>query len=118
MSTEAFLIAGDRIVYIANPCGAGLQYRAHTQVLPPEALVPVQHHDSAETVIVIKQGTLEVMSGGASGYVSAGNFVRIPPKVAFAYRNAGDGPARLLMRTSPVSKPREALRIIMRIAAA
>ena len=74
-------------------------------------------NERAETLCVIKSGIFEFMVGGATGIVSAGNFVRIPAGIAYAYRNAGDEPAHLLTRTqSP--QPREIRRVTVEIAAA
>jgi mannose-6-phosphate isomerase-like protein (cupin superfamily) len=118
MSRHAFLIVGDRVVHVANPSGAGFQYQAQSHVLSPQTQIGPHQHDLAETVLVVKEGTLEVMINGAAGYVAAGSFVRIPAKTWFAYRNAGDEPARLLCRTAPASTVRDGLRITVQIAAA
>jgi mannose-6-phosphate isomerase-like protein (cupin superfamily) len=118
MSRHAFFIAGDRVVHVANPSGAGFHHQAQLHSLSPQAQTGPQQHDLAETVLVVKEGTLEVMINGAAGYVAAGSFVRIPPKTWFAYRNAGDEPALLLCRTAPASPLRDRLLITVQIAAA
>ena len=118
MSTHAFLLAADRILQVANPCGAGLQYHAQSRVLLPQAQVPAQSHETAETIIVVLSGTLEVMIGGAVGALSAGDFVRVPPMAVFAYRNPSDIPANILVRVSPVRPPRNACRVSLTIAVA
>ena len=118
MSRHAFFIADDRVVHVANPSGAGFQYQAQSHLLPPQTQIGPHQHDLAETVLVVKEGTLEVMINGAAGYIAAGSFVRIPAKTWFAYRNAGDEPARLLCRTAPASAVRDGFRITVQIAAA
>lgn len=118
MSRHAFFIAGDRVVHVANPCGAGFQYQAQSHILLPQTQIGPQQHELAETVLVVKEGTLEVMINGAAGYVGAGSFVRIPPKTWFAYRSVGDGPARLLCRTAPAMPVAKGRRISIHIAAA
>jgi len=118
MSRHAFFIAGDRVVHVANPSGAGFQYHAQSHTLPPQVQIGPQQHDLAETVLVVKTGTLEVMINGAAGFVAAGSFVRIPAKTWFAYRNAGDEPARLLCRTAPAMPAGNGRRISIHIAAA
>jgi mannose-6-phosphate isomerase-like protein (cupin superfamily) len=118
MSRHAFFIADDRVVHVANASGAGFQYQAQAHVLPPQTQIGPHQHDVAETVLVVKEGTLEVMINGAAGYVAAGSFVRIPAKTWFAYCNAGDEPARLLCRTTPASPVRQGFRITIQIAAA
>ena len=118
MSRHAFFVSGDRVVHIANPSGAGLQYQAQQQVLLPEAQVPACRHETAETVIVVQRGILEVMVNGATAMVGAGSFVRIPPQAWFAWRNAGQDAAQLLSRTAPVLPVRVSRRITIQIAAA
>ncbi len=118
MTRHAFFIAGDRVIHIANAAGAGLQYRAQASELFPDEQVEAQKHDTAETVLVIRSGTVEVMVNGATGVVKAGSFVRIPPGAWFAYRNPGNDVARLLSRTAPLAPERRARRVSIRIAAA
>lgn len=86
--------------------------------MPPQVQVGPHQHEAAETVLVVQEGTLELMVNGAAGYVSAGSFVRIPAKAWFAYRSVGDEPARLLCRTAPPAQVRDACKITIQIAAA
>lgn len=118
MSRHAFFIAGDRVVHVANPCGAGFQYQAQSHTLLPQAQIGPHQHELAETVLVVKAGTLEVMINGAAGFVTAGSFVRIAAKTWFAYRSVGDDPARVLCRTAPAQPARDACKITIQIAAA
>jgi mannose-6-phosphate isomerase-like protein (cupin superfamily) len=118
MSRHAFFIAGDRVVHVANACGAGFQYQALAHTLPPQIQVGPHKHEAAETVLVVQQGMLELMVNGAAGYVGAGSFVRIPAKAWFAYRNVGDEAVRLLCRTAPAQPTRDACKITIQIAAA
>lgn len=118
MSRHAFFIADDRVVHVANPSGAGFRYQAQAHLLLPQTQVGPHQHDLAETVLVVSEGTLEVMINGTAGYVTAGSFVRIPAKTWFAYRNAGDETARLLCRTSPPTPVGNGRRITIHIAAA
>lgn len=118
MSRHAFFIAGDRVVHVANPCGAGFQYQAQAHTLPPQVQIGPHQHEAAETVLVVKEGVLELMVNGAAGYVPAGSFVRIPAKAWFAYRSVGDEPAHLLCRTAPPQPIHGARKITIQIAAA
>lgn len=118
MSRRAFFIAGDRIIHIANPCGAGLSYHAQAHIVMPGAQVGPQTQDQAETVILVEEGNLEVMINGMAGMVGAGEFVRVPAKAWYAYRNDTDDAARVLCRTAPAQKARDACRVTIRIAAA
>ncbi|WP_055049290.1 cupin domain-containing protein [Devosia sp. A16] len=118
MSRHAFFVAGERVVHVANPCGAGFQYQAQAHTLPPQVQVGPHQHDLAETVLVVSEGTLEVMVNGAVGLVAAGAFISIPPKTWFAYRSVGDDPVRLLCRTAPAAAARHACTVTIHIAAA
>jgi mannose-6-phosphate isomerase-like protein (cupin superfamily) len=116
--SKSFFISGDRVMFLANGDGADLRYRAHSHTVPPQVQVPMRVNDRAETLCVIESGTFEFMVGGATGIVSAGNFVRIPAGIAYAYRNAGDEPAHILTRTQSAPQPREIRRVTIEIAAA
>jgi mannose-6-phosphate isomerase-like protein (cupin superfamily) len=118
MSRQAFFIAGDRIIHIANPCGAGLSYQAQQHVVLPGAQVGPHVQEQAETVLVVERGVLEVMVNGMASFVPAGNFVRIAAKTWFAYRNDTPEPAQVLCRTAPVKAARESRTITIHIAAA
>lgn len=118
MSRRAFFIAGDRIIHIANPCGAGLSYHAQAHEVMPGALVGPQMQEQAETVILVEEGVLEVMINGMSGMVSAGTYIRVPAKAWYAFRNDTEKLVRVLCRTAPAQKVRDACRVTIRIAAA
>jgi mannose-6-phosphate isomerase-like protein (cupin superfamily) len=118
MSRHAFFIAGDRIVHVANASGAGFQYQAQAHALLPQVQAGPFQHEHAETVLVVEQGTLEVMINGLSTFAGPGAFVRIPAGVWFAYVNVGTGPAHLLCRTAPVPAVRDGLRVTVELTAA
>lgn len=118
MTRRAFFLAGDRIIHIANPCGAGLSYQALQHVVLPGAQVGPHVQDQAETVIVVEHGVLEVMINGLAAVVSAGSYIRVPPKTWFAYRNDSTEPAQVLCRTAPLPPARQGCRITLHIEAA
>jgi mannose-6-phosphate isomerase-like protein (cupin superfamily) len=114
--SKSFFIAGDRVVFLANGDAADLRYRAHTHSVPPHVQVPARVNERSETVFVVEHGTLEFMIGGAVGHVITGGFVRVPPGVAFGYRNIGDEPAQILSRCmAPAQK--SVRRVTIEIAA-
>jgi mannose-6-phosphate isomerase-like protein (cupin superfamily) len=118
MTRRAFFVAGDRIIHIANPSGAGTSYQAQAHVLLPGAEAGPLSQEAAETVLVVEDGTIEVMVNGMASFVGAGGFVRIPPKTWFAYRNDTDRAAHILCRTAPIQPARRGCRITIQIAAA
>jgi mannose-6-phosphate isomerase-like protein (cupin superfamily) len=118
MTKHAFFIADDRVIHVANPAGAGFQYRAQPHALPPHHQAGPFQHEGAETVVVVCEGIVEVMINGAAAVVGAGSFVRVPPNAMFAYRNAGDEVAHLLHRTAPANHARQSCKVTIQLTAA
>lgn len=118
MTKHAFFIVDDKVLHIANPDGAGFQYRAQAHCLPPRNQAGPFQHDGAETVLVVCEGIFEVMINGATAFVGADSFIRIPAHATFGYRNVGDGMGRLLCRTAPANAARASCRITIHLTAA
>lgn len=118
MSRQAFFVAGGKIVHIANPCDAGLQYQAHPALLNIGAVVGPFCHQTSETLVLVREGTIEVMINGAVAIVDAGDFVRVSPGLHYGYRNCGERPARLLIRTAPEPPRRRCRKITIEMTAA
>lgn len=98
MNDRAFVIVGDHAAVVANDV-TDARYRAVVHCVPIGIQVPVRSHADAETVVMLEDGMLEFMIGGASAYVTAPQVVRVPPGVLYAYRNVGDHTAHLLVHT-------------------
>jgi len=118
MSNRAFIVCRGRVVHVANPADAGLQYQAHPVTLAPGAGIEPARHTCAETIVVVQQGTLEVMINGAESIIGNGSFARIPPGMWFTYRNIGMRAAELLVRTTPRSDVRGSISITFSLTAA
>jgi mannose-6-phosphate isomerase-like protein (cupin superfamily) len=116
MAQNAFVIAGDRAAIIAND-NCDFRYRAAVHYVAVGVQVPVRCHDQAETQFMVEDGMVEFMIGGAAGYVLPGDFVRVPAGVPYAYRNAGETTARVLVRTVSPQIVRCALRVTAGFAA-
>ncbi len=116
MSEKAFLIAGDRAAAIANDI-IDTRYRAAVHYVPVGVQVPVRSHDETEMQFMLEDGTLEFMIGGASAYLSAPNFVRVPAGVPYAYRNVGEHTARLLAHAARPEPTRKTVRATIVYAA-
>jgi mannose-6-phosphate isomerase-like protein (cupin superfamily) len=116
MAQKAFVIAGDRAAIVAND-NCDFRYRALAHYLPVGVQVPVRCHDNAETQFLIEDGLVEFMVGGGAGMVMPGNFVRVPAGVPYAYRNAGDTTAMVLVRTVSPQIARRALKVTAEFAA-
>ena len=108
MAKRAFVIAGDRAALIANDI-TDFQYLSAVHYVPAGVQVPVTVNGAAETQFMLEMGTLELMVGGASSFISGPDFARVPPGVPYAYRNVGDSTARLLVRAA---KPEPTFKII------
>lgn len=116
MGKRAFLIAGDRATLIANDV-TDFSYRASVHHLPIGVQVPAHISERAETQFMVEDGIVEFMIGGAAGMALGGDFVRVPPSVPFAYRNAGDTAAVLLVRTTSPKAICRAIRVGFEFAA-
>ena len=116
MNERAFVIAGDQAAVIANDTGE-CRYKAAVHYLPVGVQVPVRSHDCAETQFMLEDGTLEFMIGGAATFIAAPGVVRVPPGVPYAYRNAGDHTARLLVRVTPPEPTYKMIRASIEYAA-
>jgi mannose-6-phosphate isomerase-like protein (cupin superfamily) len=116
MSERAFVIAGDRAAVIANDIDDD-RYRAATHSVPVGVRVPTRSHRDVEIQFMLEDGTLEFMIGGAAAYISAPNLVRVPPGVPYAYRNAGEHTARLLVRAGRPAPTYKMMRACVEYAA-
>ncbi len=116
MAQKAFVIAGDHAAIVAND-NCDFRYRAAAHYLPVGVSVPARSHDNAETQFLIEDGLVEFMVGGAAGIVMPGHFVRVPAGVPYAYRNAGETTARLLVRTVSPQIALQALKVTVEFAA-
>lgn len=116
MHNRAFLIADDHAACVANDTD-DFRYRAAAHYVPVGVQMPVRCHDHAETQFVVDDGVVEFMIGGAAGIVLAGDFVRVPAGVPYAYRNAGDTAARILVRSANPASTRRASTVVATFAA-
>jgi mannose-6-phosphate isomerase-like protein (cupin superfamily) len=116
MALHNFIIAGNRAILIANDL-SDRRYAAGQTFVPAGVQAPAKVNETAETVFVVERGTLEFMVGGAQNFVGEGGYVRVPKGVPFAYRNADDTTARLLVRAQLPADPSPVCRITLEFAA-
>lgn len=116
MGKRAFVITGDTAALVAND-NCDFRYSATAHYVPVGVQIAARQHDHAETQFMVEDGILEFMIGGGAGMVMTGDFVRVPAGVPYAYRNAGDGTARLLMRSVNPATTRRAAQISIHFAA-
>lgn len=118
MSSRAFIIAGNRLLPVANPEGAALTYHARAFAVLPEQRVPVQQNRHADTVIAVTEGMVEVMINGAVTLLAAGDFIRIKAGLHFAWRNPRAELARVLQRSCRATTRSPHCWIALNVAAA
>jgi len=116
MGHNSFFIAGDHAAIIANDTN-DLRYRGIVRSVPPGFQAPARTNDGAEILMLVEDGTLEIMIGGGSTLVVEGGFVRVPKHATFAYRNPGQRAARFLVRTEPPHDRSTTCRITLEFAA-
>ena len=74
----------------------GVACSASLSILEPGAGAPTHFHDSADEVIVVLDGTLEMWIGEERCLVGANHTVALPAGVPHGFVAVGPGPARIL----------------------
>ncbi len=97
---------------------AGLSYQGHATCVAPGAQSEPVMHLTAETLIVIEDGTLEMMINGAEMSLAGGQVARVAPGQFFAWRNNDRRTAHFLVKTAAPAQHCTACRVTFSIAAA
>jgi mannose-6-phosphate isomerase-like protein (cupin superfamily) len=116
-SRHAYFVTGTKAVFVANDSAGRRAFEADEQHVPARMQRPVRTNTS-ETVYFVIEGTFEFMVAGATGYVTAGNFVRVPAAVPHAYRNVDNRTGRLFSRTIPPGEAPEPAKLLIEVSAA
>jgi mannose-6-phosphate isomerase-like protein (cupin superfamily) len=116
MCSKAFVITGDSVATIANDV-TDFRYRAISHFVPVGVQAAARSAERVETQFMVAIGTVEFMIGGATAIAFAGDFVRVPPGIIYAWRNAGDTPAHILMRSVSPAPLQRAMRVRVDFAA-
>jgi quercetin dioxygenase-like cupin family protein len=74
----------------------GVACSASLSVVEPGAGAPTHFHNSADEVIVVLEGTLEMWIGDERRLVGANHTVALPAGVPHGFVAVGPGPARIL----------------------
>jgi len=117
MSKHAFFVTGTKAVFVANDAGGRRRFEAEEHHIPAGMQVPLRAH-RGETVYFVAEGTFEFMVAGATGYVAAGGFVRVPANMPHSYRNAGDRTGKLLSRAIPPGSAPVPAELLIEVSAA
>lgn len=116
MSKHAYFVTGTKAVLVANDSGGRRRFEAEEHHVPARMQMPLRAN-SAEMVYFVAEGTFEFMVAGATGYVTTGQFVRVPANVPHSYRNADNRQGKLLSRAIPPGAP-EPAELLIEISAA
>jgi mannose-6-phosphate isomerase-like protein (cupin superfamily) len=97
---------------------AGLNAQARMMRVAPGAQSEPVMHLTAETLIVIEDGTLVMMTNGAEMSLAGGQVARVAPGQFFAWRNNDRRTAHFLVKTAAPAQHCTACRVTFSIAAA
>jgi quercetin dioxygenase-like cupin family protein len=86
---------GYRRFTLAGPA-QGVSCSASLSIIEPGAGAPTHFHNSADEVIVVLDGALEMWIGDERCRVGAGHTVALPAGVPHGFTALGPGPARIL----------------------
>ncbi|HHY49759.1 MAG TPA: cupin domain-containing protein [Alphaproteobacteria bacterium] len=95
MPASALFVTAPCTIRVAND-NDQLPVKVHH--LPPLTQAGARRSGPDGMVLFVEEGIVEFMVGGASGFVTAGGFVRVPADTLYAFRNAGDETARVVAR--------------------
>lgn len=117
MSKHAFFVTGTKAVFVANDAGGRRRFEAEEHHIPARMQMPLRVNGN-ETVYFVAEGTFEFMVGGATGYVTAGHFVRVPANLPHSYRNADNRAGKLLSRIIPPGTAPQPAELLIEVSAA
>jgi len=107
MPDHALLFAGTRVLGIANAVGAAPCYHARLTRVHPEQAAESRRCLAADTLIVLIEGTLDIMINGAATGLMPGSHVFVPRGTWYGLRALGGKSATILTRqvAGPVPAP-------------
>jgi|EndMetStandDraft_9_1072997.scaffolds.fasta_scaffold80737_2 mannose-6-phosphate isomerase-like protein (cupin superfamily) len=114
MTNTLFLQPEDVATPVANDVPAGA-LRANVHHVPAVSAIVASRNGTAEMMLFVEEGMIELAINGIDGYLSQGEFARIAPGVHYAFRNKNKTPARVL--SVPVVRTERTLRVVHNDAA-
>jgi quercetin dioxygenase-like cupin family protein len=95
-------LSGELITIRATAGPAGRDLLSWELVLAPGGRVPSSHsHPEQEETFTVREGRMRFRVGRRRVVALPGDTVRIPPGTVHHFANAGPGPARVAVETSP-----------------
>src|SRR5690349_14632410 len=98
--------AGGPLTFKARGEQTGGALTAIENVIAPGDGPPLHVHANEDEAWWVIEGTLAFRIGERAAEAPAGTFVFVPRGVPHAFRNAGDGPARILVLFTPAGMER------------
>lgn len=114
MTSTLFLQPEDVATPVANDVAAGA-IRASVHTVPAASPIVAGRNGTAETMLFVEEGVIQLAIDGVDGYLSQGEFARIAPGAHYAFRNKATLPARVL--SVPVVRTEHTLRLVKTDAA-
>lgn len=117
MPQASLAVAAGFVSRVANDSGHG-QALAEVRELRAGALVTPRRDAASEVLLFVERGQIELMIDGGSAHLGASGHARIAADRVYAYRNAGDSPARVLtIRLNAEDRRNLAARLVASVAA-
>lgn len=85
--------SGERRQFFQSPTATLDELECHVTTLNQGQTAHAPHQHPEEELIVVKEGTIEVVQGGVTNRVDAGSVIFHASNVMHGMRNAGDGVA-------------------------
>jgi XRE family transcriptional regulator, regulator of sulfur utilization len=102
--------SGERRQFFQSPTATLDELQCHVTTLNKGETAHAPHQHPEEELIVVKEGTIEVVQGGVTNRVGTGSVIFHSANVMHGMRNAGDGVAsyHVFKWASPGMKKRDA----------
>ena len=85
--------SGERRQFFQSPTATLDELECHVTTLNKGEIAHAPHQHPEEELIIVKEGTIEVMQGGVTNRVGAGSVIFHASNVMHGMRNGGDGVA-------------------------
>lgn len=92
---------GDEMTVLLSGEQTGGAFTMVEVVTPPGGGPPPHCHENEDEWFLVKEGRIELWSGGEWKEVPAGTVIFLPRGVPHTYRNCGDAPLRILVHAAP-----------------
>lgn len=92
---------GEEVTVYLDGAQTGGKFTMFTETTPPGGGPPPHYHEAEDEWLLPLEGRVEFFLDGEWNEVSVGTVVYAPRRVIHTFRNAGNGPLKMLVHTSP-----------------